>query len=273
MRTNFCLAHLLSLAACSLASDSCGSSFPASGAASRASAMASVPSIRLANGVEMPVVAAGTCHRDCSKTDNSPSGVPSNPNFFGFLQERTYRSLTLALDMGYSHIDTALVYRSQKAIGAVLASKFISGELEREDVFITSKVFHGEMAGLTRRGSTLPLDDMTPEEVADAIEGQFETVLEELNVGYVDLMLMHWPAIMDSKDENNRARRLAAAGRGTPRSTTMECRSSRRPGSGSAPRLSTSVSTSPSPASRPLLTKKWAEEVADGARGSREGVT
>lgn len=210
MRTNFCLAHLLSLAACSLASDSCGSSSPASGAASRASAMASVPSIRLANGVEMPVVAAGTCHRDCSKTDNSPSGVPSNPNFFGFLQERTYRSLTLALDMGYSHIDTALVYRSQKAIGAVLASKFISGELEREDVFITSKVFHGEMAGLTRRGSTLPLDDMTPEEVADAIEGQFETVLEELNVGYVDLMLMHWPAIMDSKDENNRARRLAA---------------------------------------------------------------
>ena len=169
-----------------------------------------VPTIRLSNGVEMPSVAAGSCFRDCSKTETSPSGIASNPKFFGFLPEKTYRSLTLALDMGYTHIDTALVYRSQKQIGAVLAAQFMSGQLRREDVFITSKLFHGEMAGLTRRGSTLPLDDMTPEEVADAIEGQFELVLEELGVGYVDVMLLHWPAIMDSKSEGNAARRLAA---------------------------------------------------------------
>lgn len=56
----------------------------------------------------------------------------------------------------------------------------------------------------------MPLDDMTPEEVADAIEGQFELILEELGVGYVDVMLLHWPAIMDSKSEGNAARRLAA---------------------------------------------------------------
>lgn len=169
-----------------------------------------VPTIRLSNGVEMPSVAAGSCFRDCSKTETNPSGIASNPKFFGFLPEKTYRSLTLALDMGYSHIDTALVYRSQKQIGAVLAAQFMSGKLRREDVFITSKLFHGEMAGLTRRGSTLPLDDMTPEEVADAIEGQFELILEELGVGYVDVMLLHWPAIMDSKSEGNAARRLAA---------------------------------------------------------------
>lgn len=158
----------------------------------------------------MPMIGAGSCFRDCIKTDTHPSGVVTNPDFFGFLPETTYHALRLALDVGYSHIDTALVYRSQKAIGYVLASKFMSGELKREDVFITSKVFHGEMKGLTRRGSTLPLDDMTPEEVSDAIEGQFETVLEELGVGYVDLMLMHWPAVMDSKDALNSARRLAA---------------------------------------------------------------
>jgi len=172
--------------------------------------LSSVPTITLRNGVEMPQVAAGSCFRDCTKTDSNPSGIPANPNFFGFLPERTYRSISLALGMGYTHIDTALVYRSQKQIGAVLAAKFMSGELRREDVFITSKLFHGEMAGLTRRGSTLPLDDMTPEEVAEAIEGQFELILEELGVGYVDIMLMHWPAIMDSKNKNNAARRLAA---------------------------------------------------------------
>ena len=158
----------------------------------------------------MPSVAAGSCFRDCSKTDANPSGISSNPNFFGFLPEKTYRSITLALEMGYRHIDTALVYRSQKQIGAMLAAQFMSGALRREDVFITSKLFHGEMPGLTRRGSTLPLDNMTPEECADAIEGQFEVILEELGVGYVDLMLLHWPAIMDSKSEGNAARRLAA---------------------------------------------------------------
>ena len=169
-----------------------------------------VPTIRLSNGVDMPVVAAGSCFRDCSKTDANPSGISSNPNFFGFLPEKTYRSMTLALEMGYRHIDTALVYRSQKQIGAVLAAQFMSGALRRDDVFITSKLFHGEMPGLTRRGSTLPLNEMTPEEVSDAIEGQFEIILEELGVGYVDLMLLHWPAIMDSKSEGNPARRLAA---------------------------------------------------------------
>lgn len=170
-----------------------------------------VPSVRLWNGVDMPMVAVGTCFRDCSKVDDDGvSGIASNPNFFGFLPERTHRALTLALEMGYSHIDTALVYRSQKAIGSVLASKFQSGELKRDDVFLTSKVYHGPMPGLTRRGTTLPIDDMSPEEVADAIEIQFEQVLEELGVGYVDLMLLHWPAVMDSRDADNAARRLAA---------------------------------------------------------------
>jgi diketogulonate reductase-like aldo/keto reductase len=169
-----------------------------------------VPPILLSNGVEMPSVAAGTCFRDTSKTDNNPSGIESNPQFFGFLPEKTYRSLTLALEMGYTHIDTALVYRSQKQIGTVLAAQFMSGKLRREDVFITSKLFHGEMPGLTRRGSTLPLDDMTPEEVGDAVEAQFELILEELGVGYVDVMLLHWPAVMDSRSPGNSARRLAA---------------------------------------------------------------
>ncbi len=86
----------------------------------------------------------------------------------------------------------------------------MGGELRREDVFITSKLFHGAMPELTRRGTTLPLDEMTPGEVADGTEVQFEIILEEFGVGYVDLMLMHWPAVMDSKNPGNAARRLAA---------------------------------------------------------------
>eukprot|EP00587_Corethron_hystrix_P008285 CAMPEP_0113309764 /NCGR_PEP_ID=MMETSP0010_2-20120614/7676_1 /TAXON_ID=216773 ORGANISM="Corethron hystrix, Strain 308" /NCGR_SAMPLE_ID=MMETSP0010_2 /ASSEMBLY_ACC=CAM_ASM_000155 /LENGTH=328 /DNA_ID=CAMNT_0000165079 /DNA_START=156 /DNA_END=1142 /DNA_ORIENTATION=+ /assembly_acc=CAM_ASM_000155 len=169
-----------------------------------------IPSISLSNGVEMPQLAMGTCFRDTMKDENNPSGLPLNPNFFGFLPERTHRALTHALAMGYRHIDTALVYRSQKAIGSVLASHFASGALTREDLFITSKLYHGSMPGLTRKGTTLDLENMTPEEVSVAVETQFETILEELNLGYVDLMLLHWPAEMDSKHEGNAARRLAA---------------------------------------------------------------
>jgi len=169
-----------------------------------------VPTTTLRNGIEMPQVAIGTLYRDFTKTDSNPSAVPGNPNFFGFLPEKTYRALTVALELGYTHIDAALVYRTQKAIGSVLAAKMMTGEISRDDIFITSKIYHGAMPGITRRGSTLPLDDMTPDEVADAVEEQFEAVLEELGVGYVDIMLMHWPAIMDSKDEGNAGRRLAA---------------------------------------------------------------
>jgi len=170
-----------------------------------------VPSVTLHNGVKMPLVAAGTCFRDCSKSDTNPtSSIPSNPNFFGFLPEQTYHSLSKAIDLGYNHIDTALVYRSQKAIGSVLAHKMMMSEIVREDIFITTKLFHGSMEGLTRQGSTLDLDSMTPVEVTKAIESQFEVILEELGVGYVDCMLLHWPANMDSKSEGNPARRLAA---------------------------------------------------------------
>lgn len=158
----------------------------------------------------MPQLAAGTCFRDTAKNGITSSGLPNNPNFFGFLPERTYASVTHALDMGYRHVDTALVYRSQKALGSVLATKFMSGALRREDVFVTSKLYHGVMEGLTRKGTTLPLDEMSPEEVAIAVEEQFELILEELGLGYVDLILMHWPAVMNSRDEGNAARRLAA---------------------------------------------------------------
>jgi len=183
---------------------------PSTESKSSSPAMNAIPTIRLSNGVEMPAIAAGMCFRDTVKTDTSPSSIPSNPNFFGFLPEKAYSSFFNALDVGYNHVDTALVYRTQKAIGYVLGNKFMSGEITREDIFITSKIMHGDMPGLTRYGTTLPLDSMEPEDVTIKIEEHFERVLEEVGVGYVDLMLLHWPAIMNSNDKRNAARRLAA---------------------------------------------------------------
>lgn len=42
--------------------------------------------------------------------------------------------------MGYRHFDTAFIYGTEGEIGEALNMKFASGELKREDVFVTTKV-------------------------------------------------------------------------------------------------------------------------------------
>ncbi len=79
-----------------------------------------------------------------------------------------------ALHAGYRHIDTAAVYGNEEAIGEALAEVFSEGEILREDVFITSKLWnnaHGE-------GQVRPA---------------LEDSLKKLGLDYLDLYLIHWP--------------------------------------------------------------------------------
>ncbi len=79
-----------------------------------------------------------------------------------------------AIYAGYRHIDTAAAYGNEEAIGEALAEIFDKGEIFREDVFITSKVWNDSHA-----------------------EGQVRPALEEslkkLKLDYLDLYLIHWP--------------------------------------------------------------------------------
>ena len=76
-----------------------------------------------------------------------------------------------ALEVGYRHIDTAMIYRNEAAVGRAIASSGIA----RDELFVTTKLWNSD------QGATA-----TPAALA--------TSLELLGLEYVDLYLIHWPA-------------------------------------------------------------------------------
>ncbi len=81
-----------------------------------------------------------------------------------------------ALDIGYRRIDTAALYDNEAEVGAAIRK---SG-LAREEIFVTSKIWND------RHGY---------HEAKEAIQ---ESV-DRLNIGYVDMMLIHWPCPKQDK--------------------------------------------------------------------------
>src|SRR5947209_9397717 len=80
--------------------------------------MATVPTIALNNGVEIPQLGFGV---------------------FQLPPEETAEAVNRALEIGYRHIDTAEMYRNEAGVGEAVRS---SG-LPREELFITSKLNNG----------------------------------------------------------------------------------------------------------------------------------
>ncbi len=80
------------------------------------------------------------------------------------------RSTEYALSTGYRHIDTAEAYDNQVEVGRAIRN---SG-LKRSDIFLTTKVW---MTNLAR----------------EKVKESCQRSLDELEVDYIDLLLIHWP--------------------------------------------------------------------------------
>ena len=76
-----------------------------------------------------------------------------------------------AVEMGYTHIDTAWMYANQREIGEALREI----GAKREELFITSKIWHTHME-------------------RDRALSQFDECLDQLRMDYVDLLLIHVPS-------------------------------------------------------------------------------
>ena len=85
--------------------------------------------------------------------------------------ETAINSVKAALKAGYRHIDTAACYGNEASVGQAIKESGVP----REEIFVTSKVWN------TERGYEKTL-------------AAFETTMEKLDLDYVDLYLIHWPA-------------------------------------------------------------------------------
>ena len=82
----------------------------------------------------------------------------------------TVNAVRTAIEVGYRHIDTAAAYQNEKSV----AEGIKQSGLKRDELFLTTKLAN-------------------PDHGYEATRAAFHRSLENLEVSYLDLYLIHWP--------------------------------------------------------------------------------
>ena len=85
-----------------------------------------------------------------------------------------YEAIREAIRIGYRHIDCASAYGNEAEIGQAFQDAFEAGEVKREDLWVTSKLWNAAHR-------------------ASEVKPALEKTLADLKFDYLDLYLIHWP--------------------------------------------------------------------------------
>ena len=113
-------------------------------------------SLVLSSGTKMPALGLGTWKSEA---------------------DEVYRAVRSAIEVGYRHIDCAAIYQNEEAVGRALSDAFQTGDVTREELWVTSKLWN---------------DSHAPEHVRPALEKS----LRKLQLDELDLYLVHWPVAL-----------------------------------------------------------------------------
>lgn len=113
-----------------------------------------VPLRKLYNGDEVPGVGMGTFGSD------------------RFTHDEIAHAVKGAIKTGYRHIDCASVYGNEKHIGNMLKGLFDEGVIKREELWINSKLWN---------------------DMHDNVLEACKKSLNDLQLDYLDLYMVHWP--------------------------------------------------------------------------------
>lgn len=112
-----------------------------------------VPVFELNDGREMPAVGFGT---------------------YKLTGDQAVSATRSAIDAGYRHIDTAVLYGNEAEVGAAVREAIAAGDTTREELFINTKVWHDH------------------HEKAKTIDSVKQS-LSAMGLDYLDSVMVHWP--------------------------------------------------------------------------------
>lgn len=108
-------------------------------------------------------------------TLNSGYDMPTNGiGTYSLTGDECYNAITSALQSGVRLIDTAYMYHNEEEIGKAIRDS----QVNREDIFVITKIYPSQF---------------------DDPRAAIDLALEKLNIGYIDMMLLHHPGDGDVK--------------------------------------------------------------------------
>ncbi|TVZ08884.1 alcohol dehydrogenase (NADP+) [Cellulophaga sp. RHA_52] len=117
--------------------------------------------LKFRNNDEMPILGLGTFR--------------SEPN-------EVYNAVLSAIKIGYRHIDCAAAYGNEKEVGNAIADAIKLGLVKRNDLWVTSKLWNASHG-------------------AENVIPALNQTLEDLQLDYLDLYLIHWPVALKKGTE------------------------------------------------------------------------